>query len=140
VGVVYEQFEHGWMLEVTSPGQGGQRTVLVLFGDTSTVGQVPDTWNASKDPISGGLTPPSGLFEPQRDFGKVWREGASLRVRERLGWASWPERGASGAWQPYVQGQMIWTPDPKQVFVVSERAPANTPGNGWRLYPDLYNG
>jgi len=140
--VVSEQFEHGWMVLVSSRAQGqtGTRTVYVLFGDTAAVAPVPDTWTAGKDPISTGLTPPSGLFEPRRDFGKVWREGTSLRIRERLGWAMSAERGAAGAWQPYQQGLMVWTPDPKQIFVIGEQGQANGVPNAWQVYPDLFAG
>ena len=40
--------------------------------------------------------PPKGLVEPVRGFGKVWREGTGARVRERLGWATATEKGATG--------------------------------------------
>jgi len=142
VGVVSEQFEHGWMLQLSAPvaGQTGGRTIYVLVGDNATVAQVADTWVAGRDPVTTGLTPPAGLVEPQRDFGKVWREETSLRVRERLGWALGPERGAAGAWQPYQHGQMIWTPEPKQIFVIGEQGQATSAASSWRLYPDLFAG
>jgi hypothetical protein len=142
VGVVSEQFEHGWMLELSTGAgnQTGGRTVYVLFGDNATVAPVPDTWVAGKDPATTGLTPPAGLVEPQRDFGKVWREGTNLRIRDRLGWALSGERGAAGAWQPYQHGQMIWTPDPKQIFVLGGQGQAADALNSWRLYPDLFVG
>lgn len=127
-------------LSAAAPGQGGARTVYVLFGDNATVAQVPDTWTAGTDPVSTGLTPPAGLVEPQRDFGKVWREGTNLHIRQRLGWAMGAERGAAGAWQPYEHGEMIWTPVPKQIFVLGERGQTTATPNAWRLYPDHFAG
>lgn len=141
IGVVSEPFEHGWMVQLSSPvpGQTAARTVYVLFGDDATVAQVPDTW-AATDPIPTGQTPPAGLVAPVRDFGKVWRDGTDLKIRQRLGWAEEPEKGAVGAWQPYQQGLMIWTPEPKQIFVVGQQGPTGGGPNAWRLYPDLFAG
>lgn len=139
-GVAFEQFEHGWMVQVSAPAQTqtGSKVVYVLFSDTGSAEAVPDTWVAGKDPVSTGQGPPAGLVEPQRDFGEVWREGPG--VRGRLGWATAAERGANGAWQPFQHGQMIWTPDPKQIFVLGQQAPAGAAPNAWRLYPDLFVG
>ena len=140
-GVVTQRFEHGWMVQLSSPvpGQTAARTVFVLFGDDATVAQVPDTW-AATDPVPTGQTPPAGLFAPVRDFGKVWRDGTDLRIRERLGWAKEADKGAAGAWQPYQHGQMIWMPEPKQIFVIGQQGPAGGGPDAWRLYPDLFAG
>jgi hypothetical protein len=89
-----QPFEHGFILWVEESG-----LIYVLFGD----GQQPqwqvyvDEWQEG-DPIEDpGLEPPSGLYQPQRGFGLVWRE--QPQVRERLGWALMPEVGYETAVQ-----------------------------------------
>ena len=39
-----------------------------------------DDWDESQ-PIDGGLAPPADRYEPQRGFGKVWREHPEIRER-----------------------------------------------------------
>lgn len=58
----------------------------------------PDRWE-QWEPESAGLTPPPGLLEPKRGFGKVWREEQG--VREALGWAVTAERDDVGMVQTY---------------------------------------
>ena len=67
-----------------------------------------DSWKDG-DPVSGGETPPSGLYEPLRGFGKVWREQPS--VRNTIGWAKAPERGANGGViQSFTNGTLLYSP------------------------------
>lgn len=127
-------------VRASAPGRPGTRSIYVLFDDTASAAAGPDTWVAGTDPVSTGQTPPAGLVEPQRGFGKVWRAGSGLRGRERLGWAMAAERGANGAWQPIQRGQMIWMPDPKQIFVLGEQPSSNGAPTVWRLYPDWFMG
>ena len=137
--VAVQRFERGWMLWVQKPSQypEGPR-IFVLFEDDQTMASFPDSWSAQTDPVSTGLTPPQGKLEPQRGFGKVWREGTGVKVRERLGWAVEPERGGVGAWQMFQRGRMVWTPDPRMVFVLAERTESYQPLNVWRSYADTY--
>src|SRR5205085_10265662 len=90
----YESFERGSMFWVSMPAPYTPalvtRTIYVFFND-GTYQQFEDTWQ-NGEPENGGLTPPAGLYEPQKAFGKVWREGTGARVRERLGWATAPEQ------------------------------------------------
>jgi len=50
-----------------------------------------DWWDEGQPVSDPELTPPSGLYQPVRGFGLVWRE--QFRVRERLGWAVDREQG-----------------------------------------------
>ena len=59
-----------------------------------------DTWRDGEQ-ISAGLTPPPGLYEPIRGFGKLWRTNA--HVRDALGWATAPEQADRGTEQ-YFRG------------------------------------
>lgn len=66
----------------------------------------PDT-AAEGAPVPPPLSPPAGRYEPIRGFGKVWREQPG--VREALGWAVEPERGATGVFIPFSSGgAIVW--------------------------------
>jgi hypothetical protein len=65
-----------------------------------------DTWKEG-DPIATGQRPPSGnLYEPQRNFGKLWREQPGLQAQ--LGWAREPEHNFDGVLQVFEHGVMLW--------------------------------
>ena len=55
---------------------------------------------------SGGETPPAGLVEPVRGFGKVWRENPA--VRQALGWATAPENGEQAQVVRFERGVMVF--------------------------------
>lgn len=59
-----------------------ERNIWAVYTDTFQEGQ-PET-----DPT---IVPPEGLFQPERGFGKLWRENPE--VQEALGWALEPELG-----------------------------------------------
>jgi hypothetical protein len=68
-----------WVLIVRSEGRG-----------TWTI--YPDMFQDGVDPeLDPSLLPPEGLIQPERGFGKLWRENQD--VREGLGWATTPEFG-----------------------------------------------
>ena len=75
-----------------------------------------ETWREG-DPEIGGLTPPEGLFEPVRGFGRLWRE--ELGGPDALaGWALEPEQGYTGSVQPFEHGLMLWNPLDETVYVL----------------------
>lgn len=89
VQVAEQLFEHGrmfwlgpiqqiWVLRITSEGHG----TWEVYEDTFVDGE-PET-----DP---SLVPPEGRYQPERGFGKLWRESGNLR--EELGWGVTPEFG-----------------------------------------------
>lgn len=88
-----QPFEHGVMLWV-----GELDRIYVLYADDSPA------WSAFVDEFDEGepaddptLTPPAGLYQPVRGFGRVWRSQPG--VRDRLGWATAPEAGYVTTWQ-----------------------------------------
>ncbi len=84
-----QQFEHGFMIWVESEDR-----IYVLFDDdifSPKWASFTDEW-ADGQPINDpSLTPPTGLYQPERGFGLVWREEQG--IRDRLGWALAPESG-----------------------------------------------
>ncbi len=140
VQVVTQRFEHGMMLWVdntkTSEYYGPwKKTIYVMFDDGSFA-FVQDTWDEAQ-PANGGLTPPEGKYEPQRGFGRVWRDATGLKVRERLGWAIEKEIGAKGAAQAFGGGSMFWSEQTKQIYVMYRYYNRT---NVWEVYPDPFAG
>jgi hypothetical protein len=78
----FEPFEHGMMIWLG-------KTIFVLF-DNGDIWYPPDMWIEGES-LNYPDLPPSGLFAPQRGFGKLWTTDAT--VRGRLGWATAPEQG-----------------------------------------------
>jgi hypothetical protein len=50
-----------------------------------------DTWQEGMPEFDPAITAPEGLFQPERGFGKLWRENPS--IQEALGWALEAEYG-----------------------------------------------
>lgn len=107
--IAYQPFERGAMLWLPGFGPRLGYGVIVLTRDPSTGAtnwQVfPDRWYEGQ-PASGGETPPAGLVEPVRGFGKVWRENPA--VRQALGWATAPENGEQAQVVRFERGVMVF--------------------------------
>jgi hypothetical protein len=69
--------------------------------------------------VFAALTPPPGRYEPQRGFGKVWRDFPE--VREALGWATLPEAAHIATVQPFYSAVdahtgLVWFEDTEFFF------------------------
>ncbi len=91
---VYQYFQSGLMIWVQ-----GSSMIFVLYYDSNTPrwDAFTDTWQPGMTEQDDTLTPPAGMLQPLRGFGKVWREQPG--VRDRLGWATLPETSFSTAYQ-----------------------------------------
>lgn len=126
-----QAFEHGGMAWIgQSPAQ-----IYVLFADGSFQ-RFNDTFQSGVDPDSGGLTPPAGLLEPVRGFGKVWRE--SSVVQTGLGWATAPEVSTPAALQEFNQGLMMYLPARGDVLVFVYSQPGVPTSGSWVAVPGQY--
>jgi len=78
--------------------------------------------------------------QPSAGFGKVWREGTGVGVRDRLGWAVAPESTGAGAIESFQRGAMVFTPNPREVFVLAATTPDRPPQvlQVWRAYADTF--
>ena len=115
-----QPFEQGLMI-----WDSGTRQIYVLLDD-GTWQAFADTWTEEVDPAYDPDLPPPPE-QPQRGFGKVWREqlggpGASI------GWALANERAVDGWKQLFDGGLLLWT-DARQ-----EGAPNS--GTAYLLYND----
>jgi len=104
-----QPFERGVMVWVAGTDLARQSPAIYVVRTTPqplAYTRYPDT-AAEGGPVPPPESPPPGLYEPIRGFGKVWREQPG--VRESLGWAVAPERGDSGVFIPYSSGgAIVW--------------------------------
>ena len=80
-----------WVLHITGEGRG----TWSVYEDTYVDGE-PET-----DP---SLVPPEGRYQPERGFGKLWRESGNLR--EELGWGVTPEFGYVSRYEYHAGGEI----------------------------------
>lgn len=103
IQIVEQVFENGrmfyiqpldqiWVMVVTEEG-GGEWTI---YQDTFEEG------DAEFDP---SIVPPDDRYQPERGFGKLWRENDE--VREALGWGVTPEFGYVSNYRYQPGGEMV---------------------------------
>ncbi len=105
-GVVEQSFERGfmfWIGHTTAEKCTDHHAFAKGSGDIWVAfvnGSIPkgkwliytDDWDPTNEPESDpSLTPPPGLRQPVRGFGKVWRMRLSEADRQTLGWATGDE-------------------------------------------------
>lgn len=117
---LYQSGEMIWM--------AGPPSVIYALFSSARFQRYDDTFNAAFDPSSGGETPPSGLKEPVRGFGKVWRTFGEVRS---MGWAVMDEAGGQATAQAFERGQMVYLPQRGTVFVFVYDASGGLSGS-WR--------
>jgi len=116
----YQTFQNGVMFWVSSLGGAPQPTIYALYNN-GTYQRFNDTFTEGVDPPSGGESPPEGLLEPVRGFGKVWR--TNLGVRDGLGWATSGENGGAAQVQLFERGEMVFVTQAGQTYVLVTGAP-----------------
>ncbi len=123
-----QTYQVGDMLWMAGPPQA----IYVLFS-TGRFQRYDDTFNAAVDPESGGETPPVGLREPVRGFGKVWRTFGEVRA---IGWAMTEETGGQATAQIFERGQMVYLPQRGMIFVlITDNGGLS---GGWRAVPGSF--
>lgn len=81
-----------WVMIETSDGSG----VWTVYEDTFVEGDV------EFDPL---IVAPTGLFQPERGFGRMWRETED--VKEAIGWAVEPEIGYVSHYEYRPAGEVV---------------------------------
>ncbi len=111
--------------------------ILALFygadNDHGSWRRFDDDWRKG-DLEQAGHTPPPGLLEPVRGFGRVWRDqlDGGPQGSAALGWAIVPEQGFAGLWQPFERGLMLWNPVDAQLYVLLDNG-------SWQRFPDPWS-
>jgi len=106
--VAEQRFEDGWMFWLQPVGQLWVLTVEQDEDEEETV----RTWSVYDDTFIEGdteidpeIVPPEGLYQPERGFGKLWRENPE--VREAVGWALEPELGHTTRYEYHAGGEVV---------------------------------
>jgi hypothetical protein len=120
VGSAYQPFQNGLMIWVSSLGAQPQTAIYALYNN-GTYQRFSDTFQEGVDPASGGASPPAGLLEPVRGFGKVWREQAS--ARDALGWATSGESGGTAQILMFERGEIVSVAQTGQTYIMIAGAP-----------------
>jgi hypothetical protein len=120
-------FERGTMIYI-APAMGGSGSIYVLTPD-QRFRRFDDTFLPGVDPELVGESVPSGLFEPVRGFGKVWRLNPD--VRAGLGYALAPEQGDTTALVEFTRGRAVYVPMRGATYVLIDDAPGASAGS-WR--------
>jgi hypothetical protein len=107
-----QMFQGGSMVWVDEPTE-----VIYAFYSNGTFHRFDDTWDPAVDPESGGETPPEGLLEPVRGFGKVWRTFELTRTS--LGWALADEAGVTAVAQDFTQGRMLYIEARGEILILT---------------------
>jgi hypothetical protein len=126
VTLAEQPFEQGHMIWDSS---NGQIYVLLAAG----------TWQAFEDRFEEGVDPaydpglPPPPVQPQRGFGKVWRESLG-GPQAAIGWALEGERLVSGWRQEFDHGLLVWTDTPAADG--KDQADKESSGTAYLLYED----
>ena len=115
-----QPFERGRMI------WDSQRQQIYVLSQSGRWQAFADTWREGVDPAyDPALSPPPR--QPQRGFGKVWREQLGGPEAE-IGWATAVERAVNGWRQAFEGGELVWTDAVPQG--------ATAPGTAYLLYED----
>jgi hypothetical protein len=80
--------------------------VMVNSGDDVGVWRVyQDTFVEGEAEFDPDITAPQGLLQPERGFGKLWRN--NQEIRDALGWALEPELGHVTNYEYQPEGAMV---------------------------------
>jgi len=97
-----QPFEHGrmiWLEEIQGADFTLQGIIVVIYDD-GQYAWYEDTWSEGMLESDPSITPPTGLLQPIRGFGKLWRENSD--VQNQLGWATAQEQGFDTLWQQQI--------------------------------------
>ncbi len=131
IGGAWQFFERGAMVYLAGiPGQ-----IFVVTND-GRFRRFDDTFIQGVDPESGGASPPSGLIEPVRGFGKVWRTNPDVRMA--LGWGVVPETGGALTLSAFERGRAVALIARGETLVLVDDPGAIGFFGTWRVLPGIF--
>lgn len=102
ISVAEQLFEGGRMYWLQPTGQ---IWVLVVTGEgRGTWSIYPDTFVEGDPESDASIVPPDGFLQPERGFGRLWRDVPA--VRESLGWGVTPEFGYTSNYEYHAGGSV----------------------------------
>lgn len=136
IAVAEEVFERGRMFYIQPLDQ---IWVMVVSGEGEGEWSIyPDTFEEGDAEVDPSLIPPEGMYQPERGFGKLWRENPE--VREALGWGVTPEFGYNSEYRYQPGGQVVdgvYSPGPGYHVLFSldgEAFQFNESDNTWEFH------
>lgn len=102
IQVAEQVFEHGRMMWIQP-----RKQIWVMIDDGTGKGQwstFDDVYQDGESEFDPSLVPPEGKFQPERGFGKLWRENQTLL--DTLGWGLTPEFGYVSNYEYYPGGKV----------------------------------
>ena len=98
-GAAIQRFDNGVMVWVQENGR------IYAFLNDGTWRSYEDTFREGDPERDPAFSPPPGKQQPERGFGKVWRENPDLR--DAIGWALAKEEPSSAQRQLFERGTML---------------------------------
>jgi hypothetical protein len=102
-----QPFERGFMIWLDD------FDAVFVFNWDGSWRRFEDTFEEGQLEFDPDVVPPTGMYQPVRGFGKLWREHPE--VQERLGWALSRELGFDSTYQK----QMTESLDPPVIFILA---------------------
>lgn len=102
IQVAEQVFERGRMMWIQP-----RKQIWVMFDEGGGKGKwstFEDTYQDGESEFDPSLVPPEGNFQPERGFGKLWRENQT--IFDALGWGLTPEFGYVSNYEYYPGGQV----------------------------------
>ena len=102
-----QRFQHGRMLWLSSdPRPGSEAGLVLVLLDNGSLQWFGDRWREGQPTSDPALVAPSGLQQPVRGFGLVWREQLG-GPNAAIGWAVEPEQGITGTARAWDGGLVV---------------------------------
>jgi len=102
IQVAEQVFERGRMMWIQP-----RKQIWVMFDEGGGKGKwstFEDTYQDGESEFDPSLVPPEGNFQPERGFGKLWRENQT--IFDALGWGLTPEFGYVSNYEYYPGGKV----------------------------------
>jgi hypothetical protein len=109
--MAFQPFERGMMF-----WRPDRREIYVLY-NAATWATYDDTWDENQPDRDPDLIPPTGLYQPMRGFGKVWREEIG-GTEARIGWATAEEASLEAVVQVFKYGLLLQGGEDASLFVL----------------------
>ncbi len=103
IQIAEQQFEHGRMFWIQPRTQ-----IWVMYDNGTGTGKweiYQDTFQDGEMESDPSIIPPAGEFQPERGFGKLWRETPG--IKDQLGFGIIPEYGYVSDYEYHPGGQVV---------------------------------
>jgi hypothetical protein len=104
-----------------------QRADIYVLDGKGTWAVFTDTWSQEEDGLLGGTGPSSGLYIPDRSFGKLWQDNQDIADSIGYAVAATSTRPIEGRIQEFANGHMLYSQGMVYVLYADMT---------WEMFPD----